>query len=128
MLNRSGIFWEGALMFFWENFRALGPAAIRRRYRKDIDKHPYIKYKGYIPDLTNDILFGKIPMNLEKYSYFVIMFYENIQGFWGYFVMVLNNIYIKGLSNMSNLYVFAPGPSFTPGRWNKLRPNPHLLI
>ena len=39
------------------------------------------------------------------------MFYKNIQGFWGYFVMVLNTIYIKGLSDMSVLYVFAPGPS-----------------
>ena len=76
---------------------------------KILDKHPYIQYTRYIPDLTNDILFGKIPMNLEKYSYFVIMFYENIQGFWGYFVMVLNTIYIKGLSDMSVLYVFA-GP------------------
>ena len=65
-------------MFFLENFRALGPVAIRRRYIKDIDKQPYIEYKGYIPDLTNDILF------------------DMIWGFWGYLVMVLNKIYIKG--------------------------------
>ena len=76
---------------------------------KIIDKHPYIQYKGYIPDLTNDILFDTIPMNLEKYLYFVIMFYKNIQGFWGYFVMVLNTFLYKGLSDMSVLYVFA-GP------------------
>ena len=65
-------------MFFYENVWAFGPVAIRRRYIKDIDKHPYIEYKGYIADLTNDILF------------------DMIWGFWGYFVMVLNVLYIKG--------------------------------
>jgi hypothetical protein len=33
-----------------------------------------------------------------------------IWGFWGYFVMVLNVFYIKGLSDMSVLYVFARAP------------------
>ena len=86
-------------------FGAFGPVAIRRRYIKDIDKHPYIEYKGYISDLTNDILF------------------DMIWGFWGYFVMVLNTFYIKCLSDMSVLYVFAPGPPAAvkqPGDQTKL--------
>ena len=74
-------------------FGAFGPAAKRRRYIKDIDKHPYIEYKGYIPDLTNDILFDKI------------------WGFWGYIVMVLNKIYIKGFVQYVRFVCICPGPS-----------------
>lgn len=72
----------------------------------------YIQYKGYIPDLTNDILF------------------DTIWGFWGFFVILRNTFYIKGLSNMSNLYVFA-GPSSATLRQqgsNQINPHHHLVI
>jgi len=45
-----------------------------------------------------------------------------IWGFWGYFVMVLNGFIYKGLSDMSVLYVIAPGPS-AAGSGREIKPN-----